>query len=99
MTVTVLDNQCYQDLAIQLTGTVGNALLIARANNEAPSQDIIAGADIIVPEGLINDQDILRYYQANSILPATDLNQDAIDKVIGCEGIGCWRIGLDFIIS
>lgn len=99
MTVTVFNNQNYQDLSIQLTGTVENTLLIARANNAAPSENIVSGTEIIVPEGLINDDAVLRYYTANNLIPATALTQEDIDKVFGCEGIGCWRIGVDFIIS
>lgn len=99
MTVTVLHNQGYQDLSIQLTGKVANTLLIARANNVDPSEDIIVGEKVIIPAGLINDEDIKRYYQTNEILPATALNKEAIDGIIGCEGIGCWRIGVDFVIS
>lgn len=99
MTITALNNQNYQDLSIQLTGRVDNALLIAKENGVAPSEKITAGTTIYVPEDLVNDEDIFRYYDSNEILPATGLSQINIDEVEGCQGVGCWRIGVDFVIS
>ena len=97
--VTILNNQSLFDLSIQLTGTALNALEIAKANNIVPSVNLIAGEELIVPNTLVNEDDILRYYQANTLLPASALTQQDQDTITGCEGIGCWAIGIDFKVS
>lgn len=99
MTVTVLNNQSLLDISVQATGSALNYLLIAQANDIIPTDEIIAGTELIIPDGLVNDEDVLRYYQANGILPATALTQVQKDETDGCEGIGCWAIGVDFIVS
>lgn len=99
MTVTVLNNQSLFDIATQVTGNSLNALVIAQANELNPSDDLVAGDEVEIPKGLVNDEDILRYYQANEILPATALTQTDIDEIQGCEGIGCWAIEIDFVVS
>ncbi|WBX72888.1 hypothetical protein PG913_08220 [Tenacibaculum pacificus] len=95
----VLDNQTLLDIAIQTTGTPLSALLIAKANNLNPSNSLVEGSCILIPLKLIKDQDIYQYYNNNEIIPATALTQTNIDAIIGCEGIGCWAIGIDFKVS
>lgn len=99
MTVTVINNQSLFDLSVQLTGTALNALELAQANNKVPSVNLIAGEELIVPNTLVTEDDILRYYQANTLLPASALTQQNQDTITGCEGIGCWAIGIDFKVS
>lgn len=98
MTVTVLNNQSLLDLATQTTGEPTNAIFIAQANGIAISDEVKAGAELTIPKLILND-DIKRYYEANKILPATALTQQQKDEVIGCEGIGCWAIEVDFVVS
>lgn len=97
--VTILNNQSLFDISVQLTGTALNALELAEANNKVPSVNLIAGEELIVPNTLVTDDDILRYYQANTLLPASALTQQDQDTITGCEGIGCWAIGIDFKVS
>lgn len=97
--VTILNNQSLFDISVQLTGTALNALELAQANNKVPSVNLIAGEELIVPNTLVTDDDILRYYQANTLLPASALTQQNQDTITGCEGIGCWAIGIDFKVS
>lgn len=97
--VVVLHNQTLLDIATQVTGTPNNALHISRYNGLIPSEEIKAGSVLKIPNNLINDEDIKRYYQANNILPATALTELQRDEITGCEGIGCWGIEVDFIVS
>lgn len=75
MQITALNNQSLIDLSVQLTGKPENFLKIAMANNLVPSEPIPAGLEIVIPEGLEIDTDIVRYYEANGILPATALDE------------------------
>lgn len=98
MIITVLHNQSLIDLAIQTTGDPANAIFIAQANDMAISDEVEAGAELTIPELILND-DIKRYYEANKIQPATALTQEQKDEVTGCEGIECWAIEVDFVVS
>ena len=98
---TVLHNQSLLDFAIQHTGNVLNAFVIAMENGLAVSDELETGMVLIIPESVVNDADILNYYQAKSVKPAT-----AITNFIGdgipepqLEGIGYWIIGDDNIVS
>nr|BFF39080.1 hypothetical protein BACY1_08850 [Tenacibaculum mesophilum] len=99
MLVTVLNNQSLFDLAMQLTGDAMNALEMAKDNGLNPSENLVPGVDLKVSEGLVKDEGILQYYKNNAIRPATGLTQSNIDDIIGCEGIGCWAIEIDFKVS
>ena len=96
----VLHNQSLLDFAIQHTGNVLNAYAIAKENGLAVSDELETGMVLFIPE-TVKDPDILSYYQAKGIKPAT-----AITNFIGdgspepqLEGIGYWIIGDDNIVS
>jgi len=97
--VTILNNQSLFDIAVQTTGNAVNALEIAKANSLTPSDELVAGAELEIPSNLISDEDIFHYYKANGILPASALTTNNINDLVGCEGIGCWAIGIDFKVS
>lgn len=98
---TVLHNQSLLDFAIQHTGSVLNVFEIAKANGLAISEELSSGTELIIPESVRNNSDILNYYTSKVIQPAT-----AITNFIGdgspepqLEGIGYWIIGDDNIVS
>lgn len=97
--VIALYNQSLFDLSVQLTGVAFNALEIALVNNINPTDQLVPGQDYEVPAAVVSDEDVLRYYQANSLFPASSLTTEVIQDIIGCEGIGCWAIGIDFKVS
>ncbi|MCT4698089.1 hypothetical protein [Tenacibaculum haliotis] len=99
MQITVLNRQSFLDVAVLITGSVENAFKIANANNKAPSETINAGDKITIPPGVILNKDIVNHYKEEEILPATGLTQEHKDTITGCEGIGCWAIGIDFKVS
>lgn len=99
MKVTALNNQSLIDIAIAITGKADSFLQIAMANGLVPTAELEAGTELTIPEGLELDNDIVRYYQANGIQPATALTDAVMNEVTGCEGIGCWAIGVDFIVQ
>ncbi len=101
MKVTVLHNQSLLDISIQHTGNVTNAFEIAKANSLAISDELSSGTELIIPESVVSNSDILNYYTSKAIQPAT-----AITNFIGDgspephpEGIGYWIIADDNIVS
>jgi hypothetical protein len=75
MEVTVLHNQSLIDIALQTTGKAENFLQIAMANDVVPTEPIAPGTILTIPEELEKDEDIVRYYTANGIVPATELTE------------------------
>lgn len=99
MKVIVLHNQTLLDISIQATGTPENALWIALQNGLVPSDEIKAGSVLEISSNLINDEDIKRYYKANNILPATGVIGLQKGEIESCEGVSCWSINSNFLIS
>lgn len=99
MKVIILSRQSFFDIAIQTTGSALNALLIAKENNLNPSMDLTPGTVITIPENVVREENVFNYYDQNSVIPTTALNEEVVEIITGCEGIGCWAIGIDFIVS
>lgn len=97
--VKVLNNQSLIDLSVQLTGTVVNVVRIARENNLSITDELSSGQIIQIPEGLPIDFKVLEFYKTKGLKPATGLTDKQKNVVDDCEGIGCWAIGFDFIVS
>lgn len=91
MTITVLSNQSFMDIAIQHTGNVYNAFSIAAANGMAISESLISGSTILIPDTVSNNEDVLAYFKSNGIRPATGTTDEAL--VIERRGIGWMKIG------
>ena len=101
MTITVLHNQSLLDLALQHTGTIESIFELAEANEKSVTDDMVAGASLNVPplsEGARN-KDILAYYTAKSIQPATAFTKADEEVFKRLEGISIWAINLDFAIT
>ena len=97
MQITVLHNQSLLDVCLQHAGTIEGVFELAMANDLNITDDMKAGAVMQMPEGIVNDKDILNYYKAKGIQPATAIIQRK--KAERCTGIGCWAIEVDFVVS
>lgn len=97
MEITALHNQSFLDISIQHTGSVFNAFAIAVANGCAVSDSPVVGQKYTIPENVENDNDVLNYYKAKSIQPATAISDVTI--IPAGRGIGWMRIGGDFKVS
>lgn len=94
--ITVLNRQSLLDIAIQHTGSVFSAFEIATANGLAVSETVEPGTILILPE-IEKNTDILNYYGAKKIQPATAL-QDL--KIIEEKlGIGWMKVGNTFKVG
>lgn len=71
MTVVVQHNQSLLDIAIQETGTAETVVAIAIANNISVTQLLEVGAEIVIPEDVVGNNEILKYYKKNNIKPVT----------------------------
>ena len=96
--ITVLHNQSLLDLALQHTGGIESIFELAVLNGKSVTDDMTAGASLLVEEATTN-KDILAYYTAKNIQPATAFTKADEQVFERLEGISIWAINLDFIIS
>lgn len=97
MRVKILHNQSILDIAIQHTGSVENAFLIAKENSLAVSDFLVAGYEMMIPNGASFNRDILNYYSSKQIRPATGTINDEIIPEL--KGIGIMRIEGNFKVG
>lgn len=97
MKVKVLPLQSLLDLAVQHTGAVENTFAMAVANGLSLTDDLPAGAEIQLPDNVNKDSDVLNYYTAKRLQPATAVILPSEAERL--EGIGYWVIQTDFKVS
>jgi hypothetical protein len=97
MNQLVLNNQSILDVSLQHTGTVENCFAIAIANGFSVSDLLTAGTSLLIPENLRNDNDVLNYYSAKKIQPATAITEDT--EIPTLKGIGYMNLGGNFKVS
>ena len=97
MTTIILHNQSLLDLAVQHTGAVESVFAIAVANGLSLTDDLPAGAEIKIPDSVNKDSDVLNYYSAKRLQPATAVILPPEAERL--EGIGYWAISVDFKVS
>ena len=101
MTITVLHNQSLLDLALQHTGTIESIFELAVLNEKSVTDDLVAGPPLNVPpfSASARNKDILAYYMAKNIQPATAFTKQDKQVLERLEGISIWAINLDFVVS
>lgn len=99
MQITVLHNQSLLDLALQHTGTIESVFEFAEANTLNITDDVQAGTPLYLGEGLGVRNEILSYYTAKNLQPATAFTKEDEQVFERLEGISIWAINLDFIVS
>ena len=97
MTTIILHNQSFLDLAIQHTGSVENAFVLALQNGKSLTDDLVAGEQLSL-KNTKNNKDILSYYQSKKLQPATGVSRTG-DSSFQLRGIGYWVISNDFKVS
>lgn len=99
MKAIILHHQSLLDLAVQHTGTAENAFDLALANNRSITDDLEAGESIgLTAYGIQQNKDILSYYQAKKLQPATAIS-GGYSADNGLQGIDYWAIQMDFVVS
>ena len=99
MEIIVLNNQSVFDIAIQHTGNVMNAFLIAQANNFSITALLVAGSKLVIPGTIVLDKDIKGYYAAKKIQPATGTTEGTENGEELLEGISYWIINKNFVVQ
>lgn len=99
MIITALHNQSLLDLALQHTGAIESVFELAEANSLNITDDVQAGAPLYLGEGLEVRNEILSYYTAKNLQPATAFSKEDEQVFERLEGISIWAINLDFIVS
>lgn len=99
MQIIALHNQTLLDIAIRHCGTVEAVVDIAILNNISITDDLIPGQIILIPDKDYGNQEVINYFNANKIDPATALTDEHIELTEGNSGIGFWEIGNNFIVQ
>ena len=99
MIITALHNQSLLDLALQHTGTIESVFEFAEVNALNITDDVQAGAPLYLGEGLEVRNEILSYYTAKNLQPATAFTKEDEQVFERLEGISIWAINLDFVVS
>lgn len=99
MIATALHNQSLFDCCLQHTGTINGIFELAMANNLSVTDDLPAGAVLQLPDPMVTDGDIKKYYAAKAILPATAFTAEDIQIIDKPGGISIWAINIDFKVN
>ena len=99
MTITVLHNQSLLDLALQHTGTMESVFEFAEANTINITDDVQVGKTLVLPAEAFSNKDILGYYTAKNLQPATAFSKEDEQVFERLEGISIWAINLDFVVT
>ena len=99
MTITAQHNQSLLDLALQHTGSIESVFEFAEANAINITDDVVAGKTLALPAEVFTNKDILAYYMAKNLQPATAFSKEDEQVFERLEGISIWAINLDFIVT
>lgn len=96
--IKTLQGQCFADIALITTGIADNATPIALANGASPTDDIMPGTIINIPDDLPSDVRTTNFFQAYA-RPATDPHvlPNGLRATYGT--IGNMTIGNNFIVA
>ncbi|ROH98276.1 hypothetical protein EGI16_21605 [Chryseobacterium sp. G0240] len=97
-TIITLHNQSLLDIAIQYTGKVENSFIIAVHNDLSVTEILTPGMEIIIPDDIETDIDVVTFFSYRGYQPATALEGNLIE-VKPLEGVGYWEIGETFEIQ
>lgn len=98
MKIIVLHNQSLFDVALQHSGSIESIFEIILANDLSLTDEVKAGQTLTIPDIILKDNDILSYYTAKKIQPATGFTAEDKQVLERQEGISIWAINLDFLI-
>ena len=93
---TVLKRQSLADICIQQLGGISAWFTLAWANDIGITDELTANTKIQATDVDVVASDIVDFYTARQIKPATALTATDLTTL---EGIGYWAIGSDFKIQ
>ena len=99
-TILVLHNQSLLDICLKLFGNLTGLFALAYTNDLSITDDLEAGAVLVIPDVETANTDVVNYYDSKNIIPASALTREQIDRITNqLEGIDYWAIGIDFIVQ
>lgn len=94
---TTSTRQSWADISILKTGTPDNAFAIALANGFSVTDTIPEGTQFVIPSDLVTSSpEVVQYFTARELVPATDLTVTNNDLLEDDLGIGLMEIGSTF---
>ncbi|RQO37956.1 hypothetical protein DBR39_13800 [Chryseobacterium sp. KBW03] len=97
MEIIILPNQSFLDIAIQHTGNIENAFMIALGNNMAIANHLEVGMKITIPSAVKTNKQVFSNYVIKKIEPASARISDLNIKPL--SGINYWELEYDFIVQ
>jgi hypothetical protein len=88
------EGQTLIDLSMQYLGNADDAMLLSEINGLSITEDLVPGQEIMIPDVAIENKKTVDKYAAKGIVPASSDEGEPEP-----EGIGFWKIELDFIVS
>ncbi len=82
--IVVKDNQSLFDICIQEYGNISNVVALAQSNDMNITDELTAGQQVLIPD-LATEQNILKYYAENKVIPATAQLSDEITEIVEYE--------------
>lgn len=100
MAINVLTGQSLFDIAIQELGSVEGVFELAEKADVGLTDELVVGVLLNAPVDPL-DRQVVDYYKANRIRPATAITRDntSAGGDILMEGIEFWAVEYDFIVS
>lgn len=96
MKIIALHDQTLSDIAIRHCGTMEAVADIAILNNMSATDDPTPGQLIALPTKDYGNQEVINYFSANKVDPATAMKTPPIPPGLG---IGYMRIGINFKVG
>lgn len=69
--VIVQKGQSLLDISVQVSGTIENVFVIAKANELSITDELPTGMELLIPEGLKEIKRVKNYYKQHNIIPGT----------------------------
>lgn len=86
--VTVIKHQTLFDISLMVYGNIEGVFALCLANDVSITESLKPGQLLIVPEFTNTNNEIVAYYKAKQITPATGLTDQEI-KIINLEDDSC----------
>lgn len=99
MQIIILNNQTLQDVAIRYCGTLSALFDIALLNDLSVTDELVPGQNLNIPDKDYGFQEVVNYFEQNTLQPATALTEDTISIIEGLTGIDYWIIEDNFTIQ
>lgn len=85
MKVITQEGQSLFDISIIFLGDAMQAYDIAKANGKDVTAELPAGTELIIPESIEANKQIVDYYASKRLNPATRAETPELDRVFGEE--------------